>query len=127
MFRLPKRIESLQPREGGEHRRTGRILTDGIRCSLGKVADISMGGCQVRRTGAPKPEEFEHERNIWIDTPCGGRLHLRAKLVRHKHVGFRKHELGYQYVDVTDDQRRALAEIARGAVRYEHGFGKMAG
>lgn len=126
MFALPRDIQSVTPREGGDHRQTGRMRVDDVRCSLGRLLDLSMGGCLVRRTGAPKPDEIGAMRTLWIDAPTGDRIYLRGELVRHKRVGFRKHELGYRFSDLTEDHRAALCEVARCAVRFEMGFGRRA-
>ena len=126
MFRLPKRIESLIPREGKEQRGFGRMRVDEVRCSLGRLLDLSMSGCQIRRSSAPKKGEMHAPRCFWIETPTGGRLEVRGTLVRHAHAGFRKHELGYAFTDLTTEQRETLCEIARCSIRFEMGFGDRA-
>ncbi|GAB4548291.1 MAG: hypothetical protein Tsb0013_08730 [Phycisphaerales bacterium] len=127
MLKLPRNIASITPSERPDNRRAGRMRVDEVRCSLGRVLDLSKSGCLIKRSKAPKPEDVGRVDTIWIDTPCGGRLHLRARLARHRHVGFRRHACGYEFIDVTDEQRAALVEIARSSVRHELGLGKRAG
>ena len=122
MIRLPRSIQSVTPREGADQRRASRMRCD-AKCSLGRVLDLSLTGLQVMRRGAPSAAESRAPQVIWLEAPDGEHVSVKVRLARHNKVGFRKHETGYTFVDLTEVQRMVLGEIARCSIRHEAGWG----
>lgn len=123
MIRLPKSIESVTPSGREEQRRASRMRCD-AKCSLGRVLDLSLTGIQVLRKSAPSRGSFKMPEVIWIEAPDGEHISVKVQLKRHQKTGFRKHETGYTFVELTDEQKRVLGEIARCSVRHEIGWGR---
>ena len=124
MLRLPRDIASVTSTDRDEKRRSGRLRCHGLKASHGMVLDLSSTGVLIGQKRAPKPDTDKQPLIIWIEKPDGERLYLRANLARSSKRGWRRHEAAYNFVDLTPEMTRALGEIARCSVRYEHGFGE---
>ena len=126
MAGLPRDIASITPPERPDQRRAGRLRCGDLRCSLGAVKDLSATGVLISRRKPAITDGPEGARPIviWIENPGNGRVFLKARPVRCKRVGLMRHEVAYQFVELTDDKRAALVEIARGSVHHEFGMGE---
>ena len=122
MLRLPRSIQSITADDSVDQRKASRMRCD-ARCSLGRVLDLSLTGLQIMRRSAPSAEQYDHPQVIWLEAPDGEHISVKVQLKRHQKTGFRKHETGYTFVELTDEQKRVLGEIARCSVRHEIGWG----
>ncbi|MHC4948311.1 MAG: PilZ domain-containing protein [Planctomycetota bacterium] len=106
---------SFDPRTGlteaedhANRRRTGRLGLEGVRCDLGEVHDLSCSGMGiVSRKGL----------RVGTETPVvimagPDNVLVRARVCRAKKLGLFRHELGLEFVDVTDETRDRLTGIA---------------
>jgi len=98
------------------HRRHGRLNTQDISCSLGDIINLSASGMRVGsaravpQIGSPFTMVIE-----WSD----GRLALSCVVRWIRRTGLLKREVGVEFVDLTDQQRRSLGEIARSTAQNE--------
>ena len=92
-------------------RRAGRFELEDVKCDLGPVLDLSSGGMRIRCRQAP--------RGIFPVRVCGlgGELVVRARVAWVKRNGLFKREVGLQFVDVTPDVARHLAQMAMSSRR----------
>ena len=93
-------------RSRAERRGSGRLNQETVACNLGSVINLSAGGLKL----------LSHRRlngilslELW-DTRRG--LKLRGKVVWCKRIGFRKHEVGVQFLDITPDIAGDLVAMA---------------
>ncbi len=121
MLKLPKNIASLMPAEQENHRGAGRLHCQGLRSSLGPVLDLSATGMMVLRK--KDPTTGNTPLVVWLESPSGDRVFLRAELKRHERLGWRRHHAAYEFIDLSEEKKLALMEIARCSIRYEYGLG----
>ena len=88
-----------------ERRKAGRIKGGKVSCNWGSVIDISGGGMRVRSLrrlrGCLEVVIWTHHRRVTV----------RAEAVWCIRVGFRKYDVGLQFLDVTEDIKRELTAI----------------
>ena len=99
------RAGAARLRPSSERRKTGRIKGDKVGCNLGSVMDISGGGMRVR---SPRRLQGYLDVVMWTHRR---RVTVRAAVVWCRRVGFRKYDIGVQFVDLTDDIQRELTAI----------------
>lgn len=94
-----------------ERRRHGRLLCEDLRCNLGKILDLSASGMRVFRKGGAvaKVGDKIHLVIEYLDAS----MKVGVVTVRADKVGFRKHMYGFQFIDLTDQQKTRLAALAR--------------
>jgi len=103
-----------RPEDGRRH---GRIQAQVVACSLGEVLDISGGGMRV--TSATKPEvQVGDELTVTLQS-FDGPLAVMVRVVWSKRRGFKRHQLGLQFVNVGDDLRKRLSALARALTTNE--------
>ena len=110
--RLRGGINRQRPRT--ERRKSGRVNEETVACNLGSVINLSTGGLRL----------LSHRRlngilsiELW-DTHRG--LRLRGKVTWCRRIGFRKHELGVEFINLTPDIAGDLARIAIDNRRQHH-------
>ncbi len=104
----------LEPQRGverllllGDNRRTaGRLLQESLECNLGPVLDLSTGGMRVL---CKRPHEGSLEVRLQASQYS---MTLSGQVVWSKRLGFRRHEIGIQFVDVDDDTAHILSRIS---------------
>jgi len=97
-----------------DKRRAGRLQTEDTRCRLGQVLDLSITGMRVLHRGmAPRVGD---EVNLTIKAP-GASVDVRARVVRVVRTGFRKREVGLEFVALDPLSRERLLDLARYATR----------
>ena len=89
-----------------ERRESGRFNEETVACNLGSVMNLSAGGLRL----------LSHRRlngilslELW-DTHRG--LRLCGKVAWCRRIGFRKHEIGVEFLNVTPEIAGDLATIA---------------
>ncbi len=104
----------LEPQRGvkgllqlGDDRRTGgRFPQESLECNLGPVLDLSTGGMRVL---CKRPHQGPLEACLQASQYS---MTLSGQVVWSKRLGFRRHEIGVQFVDLDDDTVRVLSRIS---------------
>ena len=91
---------------GPEDRTTVRLKVQFLKCNLGSVLDLSLGGMCVqswrRLRGRHKVKLYNADNGV----------RLQAEVRRCERVGFCKHEVGLEFVDVEPEVAEALIVLA---------------
>ena len=85
----------------------GRLAQEGLDCNLGPVLDLSSGGLRVL---SKRPREGV--LTVRLDG-FDMTLKLQAKVVWTTRHGFRRHEMGLEFMHVDDDMAHILSRISR--------------
>lgn len=115
----------FRPRAGQdstEARRHGRLRPDLIECAFGKVLDISASGMRVQCKHDPhKSPTFELGKvmPLTIDPMGLEKIEVSIEIIWTKHTGFRRWLIGMKFVDIDDQTRMKLTQMARGVASYE--------
>jgi hypothetical protein len=96
-----------------EHRKAGRISTNGIRSSVGVVLDASAGGLRVKGK-PPSGSRLGSVIDIVIENDTGT-VSLRGEIRWMQRHPLRGSTFGLSLVDVADEDRRMLFTIVRNA------------
>jgi hypothetical protein len=92
-------------------RRHGRLKCDLLTCALGEVMDFSASGMKVRYRG-----RLQVERGQVVDMAlhaAGSTQNVKARVVHIHKAGFRRHDLGLEFVEVTPEVSKGLLALAR--------------
>jgi len=95
------------PPTGSGRRRTGRRLQESLSSNLGPVLDLSAGGARIL---SHRDREGDQTVELFSNS---GTFSLEGKVVWHRKLGFRKHEIGVEFTDVDEDAAQKLSDIAR--------------
>jgi signal transduction histidine kinase len=89
-----------------DRRAHGRLPQELLKCTIGLVLDLSMGGMRVQCNKAPKGrldvEIEDHE----------GPVKLQAEVMWSRRLGFRKYEVGLYFPHVPPDVARQLTRVS---------------
>lgn len=104
----------LEPQRGverllslGDDRRTsGRLPQESLECNLGPVLDLSTGGMRVL---CKRPHEGTLEVCLQASQYS---MNLSGQVAWSKRLGFRRHEIGIQFVDLDEDTTHVLSRIS---------------
>ena len=102
-----------EPQRGMNHetnlsdRRTpARLQQEDLVSDLGPILDLSVGGmrvlCKRNRAGPLKVRLWAYEFSMNLD----------GQVVWTKHLGFRRHEIGVQFLNIDDDTAKILSRIS---------------
>lgn len=101
------RARALELRDASDQRKFGRLKAgDTLACSRGKVLDLSAGG--LRLLSRRKLKGLVGMA-LW---DVNGGLKLYAEVVWSRRLGFRRHEIGMRFVDVTPELAADLTTLA---------------
>jgi hypothetical protein len=89
-----------------ERRRDVRLKQESLHSSLGPVVDLSRSGMRVRST-----RRLRGHLSVTLFNRNGPHLHVRARVVWTKRLGFRKHVAGLEFIDPPPNMLRELAKI----------------
>jgi hypothetical protein len=107
---LPRNLDENGPltpdSSDSDKRKSGRLGLEMLKCQYGPIINLSVGGMRISCRRIP----FDVEQIVL--TGVGNPIMLKARLAWHKRVGLFKHEVGFQFVDVTPDQKRQLTSLA---------------
>lgn len=95
-----------EERTKAERRRSGRIKSESVWCNLGMVEDISAGGVRIRSR-----RSLEGEQRLELAV-AEHHVELRARVAWVAQEGRKKHCIGLEFIDVTDEQARMIRAIA---------------
>jgi hypothetical protein len=110
---ITKELEDAQQKKGAEHRRYGRLHCLDVQCDLGPVVNISAAGLRVRcrhKPIIPSGQPFAMEVSSTF-----GRFRVGAQLAWIQKCGWFKYEVGLELIEVGEQGRQILGEIARSA------------
>ncbi len=89
-----------------DRRSPGRLPQEDLVCDLGPILDLSIGGmrvlCKRRLEGSLKIRLWAFQFYMNLD----------GQVVWTKHLGFRRHEIGVQFLNVDDDTAKILSRIS---------------
>ncbi len=89
-----------------ERRKSGRVNQGTVACNLGSVINLSAGGLRLlshrRLNGILSVELWDAHRG----------LRLRGKVAWCRRIGFRKHEVGVEFLNITPEIADNLAAMA---------------
>jgi len=94
-----------------ERRRHGRLRCEDLRCDVGQIRDLSASGMQVFRKGG-SIAKLGAQMQLVI-TYMDASMAVDARCVRADRTGFRKHLYGFEFINLTDEQRSRLTALAR--------------
>ncbi len=97
-----------------ERRKSGRLSGETVACNLGSIINLSAGGLRLlsrrRLNGNLSVELWDAHRG----------LRLRGKVAWCRRIGFRKHEVGVEFLNISPDIAGKLAAIAMDNPRQHH-------
>ncbi|MEM9882411.1 MAG: PilZ domain-containing protein [Planctomycetota bacterium] len=97
--------------QGIDHRRHGRLKTEGTESSLGQVVDISASGMRVRRKGGLPVKQGEKFRvDVQVDKEV---MAVDVAVRRVYKIGRRKFEFGVEFINLSEADRVRLVRLAR--------------
>ena len=97
-------------------RRHGRVRCESVKCSLGRVLDLSVSGLRVMSN---KPiKDPEDSRTVVLDI-FDEPVEISVSVIWQYKVGFRKHLIGFEFDGIVDDTRRKLTDLARSVATNE--------
>jgi hypothetical protein len=91
---------------GAQRRKCGRLELEGLKCTLGTVADLSASGMRVIGRAVPKETIEVRIVSREVDFVVG------VSPVWSRKVGFMRHEMGLEFVDLDEETRRCLTQLA---------------
>jgi len=103
---------------GNEKRASGRLQCPYLECMAGKklfgdVVDLSATGVRIFRRGGLKWRIGE-TINLTLRWHSD-EIQVSARVLRTKRLGFRRHDIGLEFVEVSPETKEAIADLARGA------------
>lgn len=107
----------------GERRRRGRVIMDGVTCSLGEIENLTHTGLCIRGRGkCPLRENMTSL--ITVNTPKGPvRLEVRVAWVSQTGGWLsRSFRMGFEIRNLTEEARNTLTNVFKDGVSF-----KMAG
>lgn len=104
---LPTRHEDARH---ANNRRHGRVACELLTCTVGEVLDLSASGMKVLIRGRMRTEPGAvHELSLKV---LGCRLPVRARVTWSRRVGFLRHQVGFEFIDLNEQVERSLRTIA---------------
>lgn len=100
-----------RPQSARDDRRHGRLACELLKCSLGEVLDISASGMRVRQKGRVHVTKGE-ELPIAIQFGAT-KVPIKVRVAWARSSGFWSHELGVEFVDITDESRKVITQLSR--------------
>jgi len=92
---------------GSDRRRSGRLMLEGLFTDRGPVLDLSRGGMRLmstrKLTGTVTVRVFSHR----------GTFQVTGSVAWTRRNGFRQHEIGLRFHDVSEELQVTLLEVAR--------------
>jgi hypothetical protein len=97
-----------------EKRRRGRFHRPPATTSLGPVVDLSATGMRIANRGGPKVKE---DQRIKLNVQSEHQnITLDVRVAWVKRSGLRETLIGLEFVDLSQENQKALAEIAKSSV-----------
>jgi len=100
--------------DGINRRRHGRLITESLTINNGIVLDLSASGLRAVVRGKVLFEVGE--QTSFRLRSCAREMSIEARVVWVKKSGFRKHQIGLEFVNVTPQTVETLMELTRDAM-----------
>lgn len=97
--------------EHGETHTYPRLPQEGLESNFGRVIDLSIDGMRITCSKVPPEDEV---LDVELKDPDGV-VSLKAQLVWSRRVGFRRHEVGLRFIEVT---RALAADLTRVSLNH---------
>ena len=104
--------------DGPNNRKAGRVRCQQITCSLGEVRDLSATGLRVlcKRNEGISAGQVVCFRLYTLE---GAELQVMVHVAWVRKAGWRKHEMGMKFLDVSPELRLALLQLCRASTYNE--------
>ncbi len=110
-------IESVEPDDQSsaeavtnteDRRSAARIRQDTLlKCNLGEVLNFSKSGMRLRRKRIPT------RSNVHVKITDGETsVKVHADIVWVRKIGYRKYDLGLQFIDLSDEEKSIIMQLA---------------
>jgi len=100
---------------GPEVRRTGRLRCDMLNCTLGHVVDLSAAGMRVHHRGSLRIKVGDA---IPLSLSfASAEMTIQTRVVWMRRTGFRRHEIGFEFCEMSSAEQQCLLDIARCATK----------
>ena len=96
-----------------ENRRHGRLRCEETRCCIGTVLNLSASGMLVKYRGRLIVENGQELALTVRHDSHESDVTVKAHVKRIERVGFRKYHYGLEFIDITDEQKKKLVDLAR--------------
>ncbi|MDY7109039.1 MAG: PilZ domain-containing protein [Planctomycetota bacterium] len=93
---------------GGGPQTYPRLPQEGLHSNLGRVLDLSLDGMRIVSVRVPPEDE---PVDVVLRDP-DGRVKLKARVVWSRRVGFRRHEIGLRFLEVTRELASELTRVS---------------
>jgi hypothetical protein len=100
--------DDLFDESGPERRTSDRYAPDWLQCSCGHVLDVSSSGLRLLAT---RSMSGEHELRLWGNESS---MSLIGRVMWSRRLGFRRHEVGIQFIAIDDETAAALDAMSSG-------------
>ena len=104
-------------------RSSGRLHGAGLRCSIGKVLDLSIAGLAIE-TNRSFAKGLNRPCDIWLGMDKREHYPFRVEIRSSTRLGFFRHRVGLVFVDLSPEQRMILTEFGSRAGSHEYGWSK---
>lgn len=98
-----------------EVRRHGRLRCNMLNSTLGEVLDLSAAGLRVRHRGWPRITVGEIVPLVL--SVASSEVRVEARIVWMRRTGFRRHEIGVEFINLDAATRSCLSDISLCAAR----------
>jgi len=98
-------------RTGRQQRKSGRVHIEALPCNLGRVLDLSAGGVRIA-TNKKLPAVVQ----IMLGD-AQHRLVATATVAWQKRVGWKSHEAGISFGELTPEQKTCLIKLMHNSAR----------
>ena len=104
-------IDRAMSAEKNDNRSRGRMRCNNVDTSIGPVLDFSATGMRVL---SKREIRMEEGQNLLVDIESAfDPVTVPVAVKWSRKLGWRRYETGVQFVDLTDEAKAVLAEIAR--------------
>ena len=103
----PRTFLAADTETAAERRRSARVTTRSLHSSVGRVLDLSRTGMRVLSS-----RRLRGEIEVVLLNRGGPHLKLLARVVWSERLGFRKHLVGLELVNVSEQVASHLAKIS---------------
>lgn len=100
-----------RPPSAKDARKHGRLACELLHCTLGEVLDISASGMRVKHRG-----RFSTAKGETITTTIqvgATKIPAKVKIAWVRRAGFWSHQIGLEFVEMTDESRKVITQIGR--------------
>lgn len=101
--------------DGPNRRRHGRLTTESLTINNGVVLDLSASGMRAQIKG--RVLFTVGDQASFRLRSCAREMTVDGRIVWVKKSGFRKHQIGVEFVNITPDRVQHLLELTRDAMR----------